>query len=322
MDLALIHSGKLLAEVKDIPVDGFTPLPEEFGKVMKADVYYYLRAAWRDSDGFLHFSKEQSMQNSRDYYSERKGYVGKYCDIFTDKTAFNPGETVKFKAVLYTGNQYVSFKVFEAGEDVEAIFVNAEDNEIAKVELKTNEFGSVAGEFKIPEGERNGRFTIKICRNNSTMESKSMTTVTVSIMDFSLPNLFPQLPRHNIKTAPQKAAEYVIIVFFITICVFNYSDSIFFSGKPRLTAGWLYPLPVAAGQGVAIVAVGRILFRLRHHLHNLAAAVHHQALMGSPSPLPQAVLGAAHAFVYQALHLLYLPFLHAFTPSSGFAYFS
>ena len=174
VDLALIHSGKLLAEVKDIPVDGFTPLPEEFGKVMKADVYYYLRAAWRDSDGFLHFSKEQSLHNSRDYYSERKGYVGKYCDIFTDKTAFNPGETVKFKAVLYIGNQYVSFKAFEAGEDVEAIFVNAEDNEIAKAELKTNEFGSVAGEFKIPEGERNGRFTIKIRYNNSTMESKSI----------------------------------------------------------------------------------------------------------------------------------------------------
>ena len=174
VDLTLIHSGKILAEAKDVLVDGFTPLPQEFVKVMKADAYYYLRAAWKDSDGFLHYTKEQSLKNSRDYYSERKGYVGKYCEIFTDKTAFNPGETVKFKAVLYTGNQYVSFKVFDAGEEIEATFINAEDKEIAKTELKTNEFGSVAGEFKIPEGERNGRFTIKIRYKNSTMESKEI----------------------------------------------------------------------------------------------------------------------------------------------------
>ncbi len=183
VDLMLIQSGKIAAEAKDIPVDGFTPLPEELVKVMKSDVYYYLRASWKDSDGFLHLSKEQSLRNSRDYYSERKGYVGKYCEIFTDKTAFNPGETVKFKAVLYSGNQYVSFKVFDAGEDIEAIFVNAEDKEIAKTELKTNEFGSVAGEFKIPEGERNGNFTIKIRYKGNTMESKSIV-----VDEFVLPS--------------------------------------------------------------------------------------------------------------------------------------
>ena len=174
VDLILIHSGKVIAEAKDVTVNGFTPLPEEFGKVMKADVYYYLRASWKDSDGFIHMSKEQSLHNSRDYYNERKGYIGNYCDLFTDKTAFNPGETVKFKAVLYSGNQYVSFKVLDAGEAIEASFINAENKEIAKTELKTNEFGSVAGEFKIPEGERNGRFTIKIRYKNSVLESKSI----------------------------------------------------------------------------------------------------------------------------------------------------
>ena len=174
VDLALILSGKVVAEAKDVKVDGFTPLPEDLKKVMKKDTYYYLRACWKDPDGFLHFSKEQSIRDSRDYYSERKGRVSDYCEIFTDKTAFNPGETVKYKAVLYSGNQYVSFKVFEAGEAVEVSFINADDKEIAKTELKTNEFGSVAGEFKIPEGEKNGRYTIKVRHKNSTLETKSI----------------------------------------------------------------------------------------------------------------------------------------------------
>ncbi len=174
VDLALILSGKVVAEAKDVKVDGFTPLPENLGKVMKKDTYYYLRACWKDPDGFLHFSKEQSIRNSRDYYSERKGYVSDYCEIFTDKTAFNPGETVKYKVVLYSGNQYVSFKVFEAGEAVEVSFINADDKEIAKTELKTNDFGSVAGEFKIPEGEKNGQYTIKVRHKNSTLETKSI----------------------------------------------------------------------------------------------------------------------------------------------------
>ena len=174
VDLALILSGKVVAEAKDVKVDGFTPLPENLVKVMKKDTYYYLRACWKDSDGFLHFSKEQSIRDSRDYYSERKGRVSDYCEIFTDKTAFNPGETVKFKAVLYSGNQYVSFKVFDAGEAVEVSFINADDKEISKTELKTNDFGSVAGEFKIPEGEKNGQYTIKVRHKNSTLETKSI----------------------------------------------------------------------------------------------------------------------------------------------------
>ncbi len=174
VDLALILSGKVVAEAKDVKVDGFTPLPENLGKVMKKDTYYYLRACWKDPDGFLHFSKEQSIRDSRDYYSERKGRVSDYCEIFTDKTAFNPGETVKYKVVLYSGNQYVSFKVFEAGEAVEVSFINADDKEIAKTELKTNDFGSVAGEFKIPEGEKNGQYTIRVRHKKSTLETKSI----------------------------------------------------------------------------------------------------------------------------------------------------
>ena len=174
VDLALILSGKVVAEAKDVKVDGFTPLPENLGKVMKKDTYYYLRACWKDPEGFLHFSKEQSIRDSRDYYSERKGRVSDYCEIFTDKTAFNPGETVKYKVVLYSGNQYVSFKVFEAGEAVEVSFINADDKEIAKTELKTNDFGSVAGEFKIPEGEKNGQYTIRVRHKKSTLETKSI----------------------------------------------------------------------------------------------------------------------------------------------------
>ncbi|MBR1926978.1 MAG: hypothetical protein IJ840_04410 [Bacteroidales bacterium] len=174
VDLKLSLSGKTVAEASGVEVDGFTPLPESLAKNLKNDVYYYLEASYRDTDGFLHKSKEQSVRNTPDYYSSIREREESRCEIFTDKTAFNPGETVKVTAILYKGNPYKSFSVVGAGEPLTAGLVNAEGKEVDQKELKTNEFGSVSGEFKIPEGERNGTFTLEIRKGTGRMASKSL----------------------------------------------------------------------------------------------------------------------------------------------------
>ena len=163
VDLRLKLSGNVVAEVKDVKVDGFTLLPKELTEGLKKDdAYYYLEASCLGADGFLKKSKEQGIDKDYRAPSRRSIREDTFCNIFTDKTAFNPGETVKFKAVLYKGDLRESLKVYGEGQKVVARLTNAENKIIGEKELITNEFGSVAGEFDIPKGERNGKYTLSI----------------------------------------------------------------------------------------------------------------------------------------------------------------
>ena len=161
VDLRLMLSGKEVAKATGVTVDGFTPLPEAVYKAATRKSYYYLEASFREAGGRLRKSKELGLDNFEEI-EPRKVRNDVFCNIFTDKSAYNPGETVKFKAVLYKGDLRESIHVLPAGEKVDAKLINAERKEVASVTLKTNEYGSVAGEFTIPKGERNGRFSLEV----------------------------------------------------------------------------------------------------------------------------------------------------------------
>ena len=164
VDLELIRSGKTIAEAKDVTLckDGFTPLPDAIEDSLKDGATSYLVASYRDQDGFLHKTEEHYIYGNSDYVSDQNGDSGTFCEIFTDKSAYNPGETVEFKAVLYKGDISKSLHTFEAGVNVKAELVNAEGHVVGSKELTTNEYGSVAGSFGIPSGGRNGYFQVRI----------------------------------------------------------------------------------------------------------------------------------------------------------------
>ena len=164
VDLELLRSGKTVAEARDVVlcVDGFTPLPEAIMDSLKDGATSYLVASYRDQDGFLHKTEEHYIYGNSGYVSDQNGDSGIFCEIFTDKSAYNPGEKVEFKAVLYKGDMSKSLHTFEAGANVKAELVNAEDKTIESKELLTNEYGSVAGSFDIPSGGRNGDFQVRI----------------------------------------------------------------------------------------------------------------------------------------------------------------
>lgn len=117
-------------------------------------------ASYRDQDGFLHKTDEHYIYGNSGYESDQNDDPGTFCEIFTDKSAYNPGEKVEFKAVLYKGDMGKSLHTLEAGVKVKAELVNAEDKTVGNKELTTNEYGSVAGSFDIPSGGRNGHFQV------------------------------------------------------------------------------------------------------------------------------------------------------------------
>ena len=164
VDLELFRSGKTVAQTKNVVLckDGFTPLPDAIVDSLKDGAASYLVASYRDQDGFLYKTDEKYIYGNQGYASDQNGDSGTFCEIFTDKSAYNPGEKVEFKAVLYKGDMSKSLHTFEAGVNVKAELVNSEGDAIGSKDLTTNEYGSVAGSFDVPSDGRNGSFRVRV----------------------------------------------------------------------------------------------------------------------------------------------------------------
>tara|TARA_R110002050_G_scaffold42086_1_gene101643 strand:+ start:3202 stop:9312 length:6111 start_codon:yes stop_codon:yes gene_type:complete len=79
--------------------------------------------------------------------------------VFTDRSIYRPGQTVYFKAIAIKTNKGKSEVL--ANEQVYAILYDVNDVEIKELKLKTNEFGSVSGEFILPSSGLNGEYHIE-----------------------------------------------------------------------------------------------------------------------------------------------------------------
>ena len=105
-----------------------------------------------------------------------------YGRIFNDRGAYKPGDTLRFKAVMFRGDIHKRLAVI--GKDA-AFKVTLYDSQMSIVEEKsfrTNDFGSFAGEFAIPKGRRNGLFKISVSDGD-----KEITSKMLRVEDFVLP---------------------------------------------------------------------------------------------------------------------------------------
>jgi uncharacterized protein YfaS (alpha-2-macroglobulin family) len=94
---------------------------------------------------------------SRDYardeeYSEAKTF------LFTDRSIYRPGQTVFFKGILIKTKNKKSAIV--KGEYVEVFLDDVNGDEVGKLRLKSNSFGSFSGEFKLPATGLTGAYTL------------------------------------------------------------------------------------------------------------------------------------------------------------------
>ena len=164
VDLELFRSGSSVAKVDDVRLskDGFTPLPEAVAGALKQKAASELVASYRDSEGFLHKSESHFIYGGYSAVRDQNAYSGSFCAVFSDKSAYNPGEKVSFKAVLYRGMLAGAMRVFEAGEKVKAELLNPDWDVVSEIELTTNEYGSVASSFDLPADGKNGRYWIHV----------------------------------------------------------------------------------------------------------------------------------------------------------------
>jgi uncharacterized protein YfaS (alpha-2-macroglobulin family) len=111
---------------------------------------------------FKIYSGEDFIFSNSSYYFNNSGDVKEYTaevsHFFTDRAIYRPSQTVYFKAILTTktGN---SVDILTKKSTVVTLF-DANYQKIQDVNLVSNEFGSVAGQFNIPVGLLTGNYSI------------------------------------------------------------------------------------------------------------------------------------------------------------------
>ena len=171
---------------EQVRLDGFTVLPRKFQETIDGhkETYYNLTAETGSGTGL----RASQRVGAHAYYFEGDSDDSAdhtFCHIYKDRGAYNPGDILQFKAVVYQGNLVDRVSVVP-DKTVEVILLNSEDKEIDRLKLKTNEFGSVSGSFTLPKGERNGYFQLQVKSGKQYLEGDSFRVDEFVLPTFTL----------------------------------------------------------------------------------------------------------------------------------------
>ena len=161
---------------REIPMNtqGFTPLPADFQKQIGR------KAALLEARVGERRSAVVVVSEPEDTFEPPTATI--HARVFKERGAYRPGDTLKAKAVLFEGDLHDQVKTLSAGKDVQVLISDTERKRLAAIDLKTNAFGSVAWEWDIPKGERNGLWNIEIVHKKQTLARSSFR-----VDDFVLP---------------------------------------------------------------------------------------------------------------------------------------
>ena len=199
VDVKMTRGEKVLTA--HLNVDGFTLLPPEMQELSAKKSGLECRIVCSVADGqSVRFSKEviivkasymdrpvasTGSPTSRASVTEPVEATVKtetYGRIFNDRGAYKPGDTLRFKAVMFRGDIHKRLEVIGDDKAFKAALYDSQMNMIEEKSFRTNEFGSFAGEFVIPKGRRNGLFKIAV-----SYGEKEITSKMLRVEDFVLP---------------------------------------------------------------------------------------------------------------------------------------
>ena len=96
--------------------------------------------------------------------------------IFTDRSIYRPGQTLYYKAIALKTKDLKSEVLHN--ELLNVTLYNVNDEEISKQQLKTNDFGSISGEFILPNSGLNGEYYLEIeSENNLDLDNEHYFSV-------------------------------------------------------------------------------------------------------------------------------------------------
>ncbi|MFB9057256.1 alpha-2-macroglobulin [Mariniflexile ostreae] len=111
------------------------------------------------------------------HFKEAKEDVHYTSFLFTDRSIYRPGQTLYFKGIAMKTSDRKSEVLVD--QDVYVSLYNVNDEEVKTLKLKTNTFGSVAGEFILPSDGLTGDFYIEFDADSGHIDFESTTHFSV-----------------------------------------------------------------------------------------------------------------------------------------------
>ena len=197
VDMNLYKGDRLVEEATNVELNGFTLLPDNIASVIaKNKSSYYLVCTAPGTRGTLRRTSDMYVSGNARYGESGPEVKSSLARLMLDRSAFRPGETVKFKAVVYDVAGDGSLSAAQGGRRLTARLIDASGNEIDRSEHVLNDFGSFAGEFVLDDIKRNGTFFIqvdsgtrRIGLNSFTVDEFQLPTFDVSFEDAGAPFL-------------------------------------------------------------------------------------------------------------------------------------
>ena len=141
------------------------------------------RYSFRDARGRLRCSDEIAVNTSpltQDLTDART----LRCLTLLDRSLYSKGDEIKFKGILYKGTYTI--ENVGAGTGTEAVLTDAGGKELARIKLTTNEFGSVAGSFRIPASTRNGTARLALWSDGRCIGYETARVEDIEVPTFDL----------------------------------------------------------------------------------------------------------------------------------------
>ena len=114
-----------------------------------------------------HNGRQLATHFGHNYHQDRGLQASEQTIFFTDRSLYRPGQTVQFKGVCVRidpeGNSYTPV----AGRPVTVQLTDPNGKEVARVESKTNDYGSFSGSFTAPRDRLTGRMTLNVVNGPS-----------------------------------------------------------------------------------------------------------------------------------------------------------
>ena len=142
-------------------------------KIPNNDVFYHVVSG--DDNGYM----LNDLPSAYYSYSDRNSEPREMTNIFIDRSLYRPGQTVYFKAIQIRGGAGEQSVI--AGKPVELVLRDANHREISKQTITTNEYGSIAGEFVLPQGALPGYFTIGADQGNVSFKVEEYKRPTFEV---------------------------------------------------------------------------------------------------------------------------------------------
>ncbi|MFT3705658.1 MAG: alpha-2-macroglobulin family protein [Agriterribacter sp.] len=111
------------------------------------------------ADAQYNYNRYNSLEEDNDTEYEKNN---SQVYFFTDRSIYRPGQTVYFKGIGITRNKETGKPVIITGKKVEVYLKDLNGQKIDSLLLTSNEYGSIKGQFRLPQQVLTGVFTIGV----------------------------------------------------------------------------------------------------------------------------------------------------------------